>query len=269
MLTDLMGGELSVSSVPAQGSVFRVRLFLPELHGAALTAADGRPGPDRMSMPYGYAGARRCVMTVDNEEADRGLLLSLLKPLGFDMVEAASGQEALDLLQAGQQPDVILLDLAMPAMDGWETLRRIRDRAGRQPVVAIVSANAFDRALDHDLGISSDDFFVKPVRHSDLLEWLGRRLDLRWLEPPQPVAPPAPVLATEGATPLPGKDLLELVALLQVGYFRGIMNRLDALAAEQPQSAAFVGQLAELARQYRFEAAQDLLQKMLDDSETV
>jgi hypothetical protein len=136
-------------------------------------------------------------------------------------------------------------------------------------VVAIVSANAFDRALDHDLGISSDDFFVKPVRHSDLLEWLGRRLDLRWLEPPPPVLPSAQAPVTEGTDPLPRKDLLELVALLQVGYFRGIMNRLDALAAEQPQSAAVVGQLAELARQYRFEAAQELLQKVLDDTETV
>jgi CheY-like chemotaxis protein len=123
---------------------------------------------------------RRSVLMVDNEETDRDLLVSLLEPLGFVLRVAASGHDALDLLATGYTPDVVLLDLAMPGIDGWETLRRIRTRVGRQPQVAIVSANAFERGVDNLLGIDPDDFMVKPVRHTDLLDWLERKLGLCW-----------------------------------------------------------------------------------------
>ena len=63
---------------------------------------------------------------VDNEEADRDLLVELLNPLGFELRTAASGHDCLDLLAAGLRPSVIFMDLAMPGIDGWETLRRIR-----------------------------------------------------------------------------------------------------------------------------------------------
>jgi CheY-like chemotaxis protein len=58
---------------------------------------------------------------VDNEEPDRELLVQLLEPMGFELRTAASGHDCLDLLAAGYQPDVILMDLAMPGIDGWET----------------------------------------------------------------------------------------------------------------------------------------------------
>ena len=61
---------------------------------------------------------------MDNEEADRELLVHLLEPLGFELRTAASGHDALDLLAAGLAPDAILMDLAMPGIDGWETIRR-------------------------------------------------------------------------------------------------------------------------------------------------
>ncbi|HWH75676.1 MAG TPA: ATP-binding protein, partial [Methylibium sp.] len=115
MLTDLMGGEMTVASKPGQGTRFGIRLFLPELHGALVPRALPR-GARR-----GYQGARRCVLVVDNEEADRGLLAHLLQPLGFELRLAASGEEALALLRAGAAPDAILMDLAMPGIDGWET----------------------------------------------------------------------------------------------------------------------------------------------------
>ena len=100
MLTDLMGGELTVRSVPGEGTVFRVRLFLPELRlGDAADAGEAsavRAGADavRYTQPgqrAGYEGARRRILVVDNEEADRGLLRSLLEPLGFEVREAVKG----------------------------------------------------------------------------------------------------------------------------------------------------------------------------------
>jgi CheY-like chemotaxis protein len=118
---------------------------------------------------------------VDNEEADRELLVQLLEPLGFELRTAASGHDALDLLAAGLDPDVVLMDLAMPGIDGWETLRRAPATGAAARAVAIVSANAFDKGLDNDAGVPADDFLVKPVRHTELLDWLQRALGLRWL----------------------------------------------------------------------------------------
>jgi signal transduction histidine kinase len=269
MLTDLMGGEMQVHSVPGQGSVFAVRLFLPQLHlppeGTERLEAERAQRLARS----GYGGQRRKILVVDNEAADRGLLLQLLEPLGFELRQAASGHDALDLMAAGLNPDVVLLDLAMPGIDGWETLRRIRALGAPQPAVAIVSANAFDRGLDQGLGIEAEDFFVKPVRHSELLDWLGRRLHLQWLDrPAEAVAPPPPppqLLPASANAQLPRDELLALQTLVQLGYYRGIVNKLAELAAAHPGCSAFTSAQSTLARQYQFETMLTHLQKALDE----
>jgi CheY-like chemotaxis protein len=247
-----------------------VRLFLPELHmPAGATRPAARAGKTRLA----YAGARRKVLVVDNEEADRELLVSLLQPLGFDVRTAASGHDGLDLMAAGLQPDVVLLDLAMPGIDGWETLRRIRSNpalGGSQPQVAIVSANAFDRGLDNGLGLPPEDFIVKPVRHSELLDWLERRLELVWIDKPAPAAATAvmdvPVAgaAVVPAPALPAEAARALLEVAQLGYYRGVMNLLQSLQTRYPASTTFLQQQEALARQYQFETMSDQLQKVLD-----
>jgi signal transduction histidine kinase/purine-cytosine permease-like protein/FixJ family two-component response regulator len=268
MLTDLMGGELIASSVPGQGSVFGVRLFLPQLHSLVGVASGFNKGGHAMQRKN-YAGARRKILVVDNEEADRELLVSLLEPMQFEMRTAASGHDALDLLVAGLQPDVVLLDLAMPGIDGWETLRRMQSLGSTQPAVAIVSANAFDRGLDNTLGIGVDDFFVKPVRHSELIDWLERKLDLQWVDA-RAAAKAAPAeLLHAPLVPPPRHTLLALQELVRLGFYRGIVNKLDALALDYPESAPFTQTMLALARQYQFEAMLTSLQSLLDDSQTV
>ncbi len=251
MLTDLMGGEMTVESTPGQGSVFRVRLFLPELHGGADGAKVSFAPPARRQ-PRGYLGERRTLLVVDNEEVDRDLLVQLLEPMGFKCRVAASGHDCLDLLAAGLQPDVIFMDLAMPGIDGWETLRRLRAE-GHQAQVAIVSANAFDKGLDNDLGVLPEDFIVKPHRYAEMLDWLEKRLALRWTYEPVPAAGlPAP---RQEPRILP--DTAALAALLDVvnlGFYRGIMNKLDEIEAAQPATAAFAADMRTLARQFQFEA---------------
>ena len=273
MLTDLMGGEMQVNSVPGQGSVFAVRLFLPQMHLPAQGAQQLENRQQQGAWRKGYAGTRRKILVVDNEAADRDLLLQLLEPLGFELRQAASGHDCLDLLAAGLNPDAILLDLAMPGIDGWETLRRIRALGEPQPVVAIVSANAFDRALDHGLGIATEDFIVKPVRHSELLDWLERRLSLQWTGNTQDdhsATEPSPH-ASPGAAELPAAnlpsraDLLDLQALVQLGYYRGITNKLEELGQACPQCATFLAAQEALARQYQFETMLIQLQKVLDE----
>lgn len=250
MLTDLMGGELGVTSTPGAGSTFRVRLFLPQASGEL-------PRPVARGPRHGYAGARRRILVVDNEEADRELLVALLEPLGFVLRTAASGHDALDLLAAGVRPDAILMDLAMPGIDGWETIRRIRRLPQVDAAIAVVSANAFDKGLENDAGIRPGDFILKPVRHEELLDWLEQRLGLQWLQEP---APPAPAPAADAPLAWPREDLLApLREAVQLGWYRGIRQQLDAIEAAQPECAGFAAHLRGLAGQFQFEAIARLL----------
>ncbi len=259
MLTELMGGEMLVASTPGQGTTFTIRLFLPEAHGGLPPADNAR------SRRTGYAGARRRVLVVDNEEADRRLLLDLLQPLGFDVVSAASGEEALvHLAQGALQPafDAVFMDLAMPGIDGWETIRRLRAAGHRMPL-AVVSANAFDKRLDNDVGLASEDFLVKPVRVSELLDWLGSRLALVWTlaeRPPEPAALPG------ADAPLPPSPLLRaLHEAVSLGHVRGIGRQLDAIEAADPSHLPFATRMRLLARQFQFDAMNDVLTKALDE----
>jgi len=246
MLTDLMGGEMTLRSTPGEGSVFCVRLFLPEVHGVPAEVV-------ALSPPrHGYEGARRTLLVVDNEEADRELLVQVLEPLGFAIRTAANGHDALDLLAAGLAPDAILMDLAMPGIDGWETLRRARRLPHLQATrMAVVSANAFDKALDNDVGIRPEDFIVKPVRHSELLDWLGRALVLRWTS--SPAATPPPVVPAAADAPPDAAALQSLQQLAQLGYLRGVLNKLDEVEAAQPQARAFCEAMRALAQGFQFE----------------
>jgi signal transduction histidine kinase/FixJ family two-component response regulator len=261
MLADLMGGEMTVRSAPGQGSVFTVRLFLPELHGVQL------PAPIALPQHAGYEGARRRVLVVDNEEADRELLARWLTPLGFEVMLATSGFDALALLDGLQPgdagaPHAVFMDLAMPGIDGWETLRRLRARGWGAVPLAIVSANAFDKGLqaegEGDLGHGPQDFFVKPVRRDDLLTWLGQQLSLEWIAEAAPQPATAPTAAAAPATRAELEPLLELVRL---GYYKGIVQWLDDWVQRRPEQATFAQGLRTLAREFRFETIeQQLLQ---------
>lgn len=270
MLTDLMGGEMTVRSKPGVGTVFTVRLFLPEVHGAVVRRA-------ATPVVTGYEGVRRRVLVVDNEESDRELIERWLLPLGFEVLLATSGHDALALLDrlspgSDAGPHAIFLDLAMPGIDGWETLRRLRARGWGGVPLAIVSANAFDRGLQSDLDGDRDhspqDFFVKPVRREELITWLGQRLALNWTTAEQ--AEPAPAVTAAAAPPAVARgDIEPLLALVRLGYYKGIVQWLDEWVRERPAQADFAQSLRTLAREFRFEAIeQRLLQVVATDTPT-
>jgi CheY-like chemotaxis protein len=273
MLTELMGGELTASSAPGSGSTFRVRLFLPELHGripdrdlpcslvSSLTAggAAARRAPQRLRID----GASPRLLVVDNEAEDRQLLIQLLEPLGFLVRDASSGHDALDLVAAGWVPDAVLMDLAMPGIDGWETIRRLRQRLPALRAVAVVSANAFERGQDNDAGITPRDFILKPVRHELLLDWLEERLALRWV-----AADPSPDSTDPTPAPeAPPQDRLNgLRDALALGYYRGVLQQLDQIEAADARWRPFCEAQRELARQFQFEAMLQALPPVRDDA---
>ena len=251
MLAELMGGELTVRSTPGVGTRFAIKLYLPELQARA--SQRERPQAQRHT---GYLGPRRRLLVVDNEEADRRLLADRLAPLGFELLQAASGEAALALL-ARESVDAIFLDLAMPGIDGWTTLRRLRDEGLSAAPAAIVSANAFDKGLDNGLGIAPADFLVKPVRMAELLGWLQRRLALQWVDSVAELAAPDP--AAPALVPPPVDALRALDELVRLGYLRGIQKKLDALQQQHPASAAWLDRLRTLARAFQLDTMGHLI----------
>ncbi|MDI6750836.1 MAG: ATP-binding protein [Rhodocyclaceae bacterium] len=250
MLTQVMGGELTMSSTLGVGTRFVVRLYLPHLTG--IVAAR----PTQAVRRIGYAGPRRRILIVDNEAADRDFLINLLAPLGFEIDQAASGLECLEVLPRFR-PQLIFMDLAMPGMDGWETIRKINQGRLSDARIAIVSANAFDKGTENDLGIGTEDFFTKPVRIDELLDWIGRALGIDWIEEREP-AETDPVQAMPT---YPSADFTRLEALLKEGYMRGIHAELDALTKANPELAPFFERLRDLAREFRLEEMVKLLKK--------
>src|SRR5690606_22279929 len=110
MLTSLMGGELSVRSTPGEGTCFQLRLFLSEVRvPQAVVHADHDIS--------GYSGERRSILVVDDQAEHRKVMIGLLEPLGFRMLQAANGQDGVRLASL-ERPDLILMDLSMPLLDG-------------------------------------------------------------------------------------------------------------------------------------------------------
>ncbi len=258
MLTDLMGGEMQVSSTPGEGSLFRIRLFLPQVH-AALAA-----GELHRRNHVGYTGPRRRILVVDNEKVDRELLQNVLEPLGFIVEQAASGDECLALAPQFQ-PHLIFMDLGMPGIDGWETIRRLRQLKLGDVRVAVLSANAFDKNLENDVGITPDEFFVKPFRLHELLDWMGVTLGLAWVSAEAPL--PAPVAAPPAQAPLvppAAETLAGLDELINLGYLRGILDKLAEIERQDAIHGEFVRVLRDLARQFQFDAMKEIIRKTRD-----
>jgi len=161
------------------------------------------------------------------------------------------------------------MDLAMPGIDGWETIRALRRQGLSSAPVAVVSANAFDQGQDNDCGISAADFITKPVRFDELLDWLGARLKLQWLaqapaaaalQAPAPSVEPA--LAADGPLP-PRAQLQALQDVLGLGYPRGVQRVLDDIDKRHPECAAFAAKLRALAQGFEFDRMVPLVRQAL------
>lgn len=238
MLTALMGGELSVTSTPGLGTTFQVRLFLSEVRMP-------KAQPFAEHGIIGYQETRRRVLVVDDQPDHRRLMSEILAPLGFEVQLAESGEQALAQV-ANTQPDLVLMDLSMPGLDGWQTLQLLRSQGRCEAPVIVVSANAFADDRERSVAASFTDFLPKPVQVPLLLEKIQQHLHLTWIKRP-PVAP----TSTSDRIPPSPSALARLRELNALGHMRGLLELLDQLDQEEPASQAFTAQLRSLAKAFQ------------------
>jgi CheY-like chemotaxis protein/anti-sigma regulatory factor (Ser/Thr protein kinase) len=172
MLVETMGGEITVTSTPGAGSVFRVKLLLSEVprpRTAATLEAQVR----------GYVGPRQTILIVDDDPVQRDLVRELLEPLGFAVLTAASGAECLTLVER-HKIHLVLLDVSMPEMDGWEVADALRRSADERPAIVMLSALTVDKSAEVKPDRPYDHYLIKPINLRQLMEKLHALLDIEW-----------------------------------------------------------------------------------------
>ncbi|MDH4426392.1 MAG: ATP-binding protein [Acidovorax sp.] len=256
LLTELMGGQLTLTSTPGQGSTFTVRLYLP---GIAADPNWTTPSRAALRSVIGYLAPRRTLLVVDDQPLQRQLLAGLLVPLGFEVREAASGRECLEIVRQ-TPPDLVLLDISMDDLDGWQTaalLRALRP-ASELPIV-FVSANLFEHEAARLAAQQCQGFVGKPVIESELLLALEQALQLEWVRDNTPLAaataagdaPPDP---HDTVTTLPDDLREDLTRLARSGQAAALRERLRRARAELPSHAASLALLQACADRFDFDA---------------
>ncbi|MBX3737453.1 MAG: PAS domain S-box protein [Candidatus Didemnitutus sp.] len=258
-IVEQMGSRLHVESRVGWGTRFWFDLLLRESDSAAAPA--GSTSPWRLT---GYEGARRRVLVADDHEPNRVLLIDLLQPLGFELVTAQDGEEAVRVALE-TSPHLALLDVRMPQVDGLAAARRIREKLGdAAPVCIAISASAHDQQHANAIAAGCVAFLAKPFKDEELFVLIGRHLNLTWklsdTTAPGETASPFPSLPFP-PTPAQADQLFELASSGDVAAVRTFVQK---LAAEDPRLAAFAQQIMELAARFKMKAIRTLVARYLN-----
>lgn len=284
LLTEIMGGDLQVDSQLGKGSCFKVVLMLPwvspELQSDDYDEMAGKTDLQRI---IGYDGYQRTLCLVDDDPVLRGLLSDLLAPLGFITLEAHDGESCLKLLDEldnNRQPDLFLLDVSMPGMNGLELARILRQRQVTTPIV-MLSADAQEHYRAAEDQAAYDDYLVKPISNQKLLDKLAGQLNLQWNWQKEPVSSEIdiernPTVERDSlqstvssisdkniSNALPEHPLsehpllLELKAYAEMGYRKGVNQCLVQLSEQNILPADQQNYLEQLAKNFQFQLLAD------------
>jgi len=261
-LLRLMDGDIVVSSTPAEGSCFRFWLPLPAVNAPQRGPTHDDDGDDAAGwrVPPGVPVPR--LLIVDDLPDNRRLLTDMLAPAGFEVAEATHGAEAL--VRFAQRPaDLVLMDMRMPVMDGYEATRRLKALSPRTPVVA-VTASALDEDRQAILDCGVDAHLSKPVEQGPLMRTLWDLLALPSAAPTTPRPPSA-----QGPT---RADVLTRMTPAQRGRLRQALDDGDMAAFEDqldalnPASPALAQGLRQLAHDFEYDLLHALLGSPGDES---
>jgi len=258
-IVKLMDSQIQVKSEPGKGSTFwfDVDLLL------------NRDWIANESTPYrpivGYRGSPRKILLVDDKWENRTVIVNVLDPLGFETIEAKDGQEALAQAVA-ENPDLIITDLVMPQLDGFEMVRRLRQMPEFKNVPIIVSsASVFDLDRHRSLEAGGNEFVSKPVHIEELLDKIQSLLKLEWVyaERQEDAKPTVglDISSDPDVIVLPTVDELDvLLDLARRGSLRKLRNRANELVSIDPRYEPFARTLDELAKGFQERALLELLE---------
>lgn len=281
-LAKLMGSTLEVKSQLGSGSIFWLDLDLPEV----LESTEVAKRQERNIV--GFKGEKRKILVVDDKRENRLVLVNLLEPLGFEIIEATDGRDCLNKALEFK-PDAILMDLVMPVVDGFEATRQIRQSTELKKIVIIAtSASVFDYSQDKSREAGCDDFIPKPVRAKHLLERLGVHLGLEWVDDDWGLEQAAAGVAdrdSEGVksnehalnpnsqlpTPKliapPPEDIAVLLDLAMRGNIRGIDEQAARLEQLDDRFVPFASELRQLAQGFQVKQLREFLKPYSLDHE--
>ena len=182
-LAGLLGGKLTLSSEPGKGSVFR--LSIPAGVDVQKTAkSDPYNALDKMLQDD--ASVRPCepvqrhldtrILVVEDTRANQALIRVVLERMGVEVVLAEHGQEALDCLER-EHVDLVLMDMQMPVMNGYDATRQLRRKGHTLPIIAL-TANAMKGDDQKCRQAGCDDYLSKPIDRQKLIAALERHLSL-------------------------------------------------------------------------------------------
>jgi len=245
-LVELMGGKLTVQSIPGEGSVFRVELELPKADSSAFIAET------RNSTVIGYTGAKRRVLIADDVAENRFLLTDVLVSIGFEVAEADNGLAAVEKAEEFL-PDIIFMDLFMPVMNGFEAARLIRaDLPHLRTVIFAVSAGTLDEHIRKSREAGCDDFISKPITIEKIIEKLTQYLAIDWIY--------ARIISSEKNITCESAELIEppaaaelqmLTNSARIGDIDTIRQIAEKLIRHDKQFIPFAVKLNQLAKDFQ------------------
>ncbi|MGC9506021.1 response regulator [Baaleninema sp.] len=198
----------------------------------------------------------RKILVIDDKWENRAVLKHILTPLGFEIIEAENGKEGVTQAVA-ESPDLIVTDLVMPELDGFETIRHLREMPQFQRIPIVVSsASVFESDRNRSLDLGGSDFLPKPVQVEDLLCKLQKLLQLEWIYLDIPTREKVDRTSDEATeeediVPPPLSELEVLLDSAKRGSLRKLKKQVDALASENPQYAPFARKIGELVKGFQ------------------
>jgi CheY-like chemotaxis protein len=244
-----MGGELQVESELGHGSRFWFELPFTEApeHGSATTETESDLTLDVRLAPE----VELTALVVDDSSVNRRILASLLESAGARVITAAGGLEAVELARQ-HRPDVILMDLRMEDIDGFEATRRIHAQAetAHTPVLA-VTASAFGDVREAAREAGCVDFVPKPVRAERLFEKLQQHLGVTFVRPLDGSDAETP--PDEPARLLPADLAGRVRQAAAIGNVAELEALVQELVAQGGSSASYAARIATLAAAFDYE----------------
>jgi PAS domain S-box-containing protein len=274
-LVEMMEGELYVDSVLGQGSRFCTVLDLQEVPGFA----QSRPAETPIIIGYRATNLihnpqfptpnfQYKILVIDDKLENRSVLVNILNPLGFKVIEASNGIEGLKKVHESQ-PNLVVVDLMMPVMSGFEFANQLRQESIRQKTVVIAtSASVFNYHRSDSLTAGCDDFIPKPIRVEELLKCLQQHLELKWIyEQPTEVELVASndfeTDISASLAVLPTEQATILFDLAMQGDINGILEQADKLKQMDQQLVPFAKKVMQLAKKFEDEQICELVKPLL------